>query len=431
MPDLDETHDPGRKSWVASANAADSDFPIQNLPFGVFSRDTGTPRVCVAIGDQVLDLTFLEELGILTPAGSDRVFHTGTLNPFMALGPEKWTAARRGIARLLDADTPLLRDDARICEVALVPQADVRMHLPFTVAGYTDFYASREHATNVGSMFRAPDNALLPNWLHIPIGYNGRASTVVVSGTDIRRPLGQLKGPQDDAPHLGPSAKLDFELELGAVVGQPSAMGQPITTAQAEGMIFGYVLLNDWSARDIQVWEYQPLGPFGSKAFGTTISPWIVTRDALAPFRVPTPERVKQLLPYLDEATPGNIDLQLEVDLRPDGAEPVTIAQTNAKYLYYSAAQQLTHHALTGCAMQVGDLLGSGTISGPDPESRGSLLELSWNGRDPVRVGDRTRTFLQDGDSVILRGWCEGEYRIGFGTCEGTILPATRMPSDP
>ncbi len=423
MPLIDPTHDPDRRSWVDSANAPDSDFPIQNLPWGVFSAGDGPRRVGVAIGEMILDVTALEADGVIEPAPGQQVFARGILNPFMALTPTVWTETRARLADLLDAATG---DRA----LPLVAQSDARMHLPVFVRSFTDFYASKEHATNVGSMFRDPDNALMPNWLHIPIGYNGRASTVVVSGTGITRPLGQLKGPDDDAPRLGPSAKLDIELELGALVGTATRMGQPLTTAQAEAAIFGYVLLNDWSARDIQVWEYQPLGPFQSKAFATSVSPWIVTRDALAPFRHPTPPRDLPLLPYLEEATANNFDIHLEIDLAAEGGAPVTVARTNAKHLYYSAAQQLTHHALSGCAMEVGDLLGSGTISGPTPDSLGSLLELTWNGRDPIALpGGQERRFLEDGDTVTLRGWCEGAYRIGFGTCSGTIRPAPAPPA--
>jgi fumarylacetoacetase len=364
-------------------------------------------------------VTALEADGVLEPSSGGPVFADGVLNPFMALGPAAWSATRSALADLLDAEGG---DRA----LPLVAQADAAMHLPIFVRSYTDFYASREHATNVGSMFRGPENALPPNWLHIPIGYNGRASTVVVSGTPIRRPLGQLKGPDDAAPRLGPSEKLDVELELGAVVGTGNAMGQPVSTARAWEMIFGFVLMNDWSARDVQVWEYQPLGPFQSKAFGTTISPWLVTREALEPFRVSAPAPELPLLPYLHEDAPHNLDLRLEVDLAPAGQGASVISRTNARHLYYSAAQQLAHHAISGCAMETGDLLGSGTISGAQPGSQGSLLELTWNGRDPLSVGGRT--FLQDGDSVTLRGWCEGAYRIGFGTCEGTILPAPEAP---
>ncbi|MGI9400025.1 MAG: fumarylacetoacetase, partial [Rhizobiaceae bacterium] len=299
---------------------------------------------------------------------------------------------------------------------------------PFHVRSFTDFYASREHATNVGSMFRDPENALMPNWLHIPIGYNGRASTVVVSGTPIHRPNGQLKGPNGEAPRFGPCQKLDIELEMGAIVGTPNPMGTPVSVAEAYNNIFGYVLLNDWSARDIQTWEYQPLGPFQSKAFGTSISPWVVTREALEPFRKPAPKRVKPLLPYLQEETPNNFDIELLVELTPDSGKPAIIARTNYSNMYYSSAQQLTHHASSGCAMETGDLLGSGTISGPTQDSVGSLLELTWNGRDPFEIDGDKRTFLEDGDTVKITGWCEGDYRIGFGNCEGRILPANEFP---
>ena len=297
--------------------------------------------------------------------------------------------------------------------------------------GYTDFYAGRQHAFNVGSLFRGPENALPPNWLHIPIGYNGRASTVVVSGTEIHRPLGQTKPKDAEAPVFGPSRRLDIELEMGAVVGLPNRMGQPLTVQQADDMIFGHVLLNDWSARDIQTWEYQPLGPFQAKVFATTISPWIVPKAALEPFRVATPPREKPLLPYLSEPGPGLYDIELEVWMQPDGAAEATqISRTNARHLYYSAAQQLAHHAIGGCKMESGDLLGSGTVSGPDSSGFGSLLELTWAGRHPLTLtGGAQRTFIEDSDSLILTVWAEGaDYRVGFGTCEGRILPAPEFP---
>ena len=417
MSGLNDTHNPDRKSWVESANNPETDFPIQNLPYGVFSQDGGPKRVGIAIGDQILDLTALEEAGRLSPAEGEKVFSDGVLNPFMALPQNKWSETRSRIADLLDAES----GDRQL---PLVAQTAIDMHLPIFVRSFTDFYASKEHATNVGSMFRDPNNALMPNWLHIPIGYNGRASTVVVSGTPIHRPSGQLKGPNDDVPYFGPCQKLDIELELGAIVGTSNPMGQPLTAAAAYGNIFGYVLLNDWSARDIQVWEYQPLGPFQSKAFGSTISPWVVTREALEKFRVPAPERVKPLLPYLQEETPNNFDIHLEVSLTTPSGKPKPISRTNYKYMYYSSALQLVHHASSGCAMETGDLLGSGTISGPTPDSFGSLLELSWNGKEPLQIDGESRSFLEDGDSVDITGWCSGDYRIGFGNCEGTILPA-------
>ncbi|MFK7762528.1 MAG: fumarylacetoacetase [Roseobacter sp.] len=422
MGDLNETHDPARTSWVASANEAGSDFPIQNLPFGVFSEPSGARRIGVAIGDCILDLTALESAGTLTPGGKNTVFDRDVLNPFMALPQHIWSQTRAQIASLLDTS-------ATDRSLPLVPQSRATMHLPVFVRSFTDFYASKEHATNVGSMFRDPDQALMPNWLHIPIGYNGRASTVVVSGTDIRRPNGQLKGAHDDAPHFGPCAKLDFELELGAVVGTANRMGQPVTAAEAYDNIFGYVLMNDWSARDIQVWEYQPLGPFQSKAFGTTISPWIVTREALEPFRSPAPARIKPLLPYLHEDSPNNFDISMQIALRPKGKSATLISKTNYKHMYYSSALQLVHHTSSGCAMETGDLLGSGTISGPTPDSLGSMLEMTRNGRNEIPVDGGSRTFLQDGDTIAITGWCDGAYRIGFGPCNGTVLPALDAPA--
>ncbi len=420
---LNATHDPARKSWVDSANVRGGDFPIQNLPFGVFSTSGGARRIGVAIGDMILDLTALEARGALRPGGDRAVFDGGTLNAFMALPQVLWSETRREIADLLD----VISGDR---DVPLVKATDATLHLPVFVRSFTDFYASRAHATNVGTMFRGADAALMPNWLHMPIGYNGRASTVVVSGTDIHRPNGQAKGPGEDAPRFGPSQKLDIELELGAIVGTPNEMGHPITTAQAYDNIFGYVLLNDWSARDIQVWEYQPLGPFLSKAFGTTISPWVVTREALEPFRVEPPEREKPLLSYLREQTPNCFNIDLTVSLGFGGSAPEMISRTNARELYYSSAQQLAHHAASGCAMETGDLLGSGTISGTAPGSYGSLLELTRNGRDPLHVAGETRRFLEDGDLVEISGRCERSYRIGFGTCAGQILPAVQLDQD-
>jgi fumarylacetoacetase len=404
-----------------------SDFPIQNLPYGVFSSKDGlAPRVGVAIGDYVLDLWELEQncrLGV----GDLGVFSSTNLNPFMALGPKVWSRTRARISELLRHDNPELRDNAELRARALVPMADVSLYLPIAVAGYTDFYSSREHATNVGVMFRGKDNALQPNWLHMPIGYNGRASTVVVSGTKVRRPRGQLKPPTAEVPSFGACKRLDFELEMGFVVGQPSKMGEMLTEKQAEEMIFGFVILNDWSARDIQQWEYVPLGPFQAKAFGTSISPWIVTREALEPFRVHGPAQEPAPLPYLKQTLANNYDLQLEVGLRTaEMNEAMRICRTNFKYMYWSSVQQLVHHASSGCAMNVGDVLGSGTISGPDKDARGSLLEISWNGTEPIELpGGAKRTFLEDGDSLVMRGWCQGDgYRVGFGEVEGTILPA-------
>lgn len=422
---MSHPNDPKLKSFIDVA--PDSDFPIQNLPYGVFSTPTSAQkRVGVAIGAFVLDLAALESEGLLK-TGTDNVFAQGGLNAFMALGPKVWTATRARISELLRHDTATLRDNAALRQRALLPRDEVQLHMPFAVSGYTDFYSSKEHATNVGIMFRGKDNALQPNWLHIPIAYNGRASTVVVSGTPIIRPQGQLKPPSADAPSFGPCKRLDFELEMGVVVGGASQMGQMLTEAQASEMIFGFVLLNDWSARDIQQWEYVPLGPFQAKAFGTSISPWVVTREALEPFRVEGPTQDPTPLPYLQQKGANNYDLNLDVALRPDGAKDYTrIARTNFKYMYWSSVQQLVHHASSGCAMNVGDLLGSGTISGPEKDQRGSLLEISWNGSEPIELpGGVKRTFFEDGDSLSIRGWCQGDgYRVGFGEVEGMILPA-------
>jgi fumarylacetoacetase len=419
-------NDPKLKSFIAVDPA--SDFPIQNLPYGVFSTaQSPALRVGVAIGDQVLDLALLESEGLLRTGAERCVFAKPSLNAFMALGPKVWSQTRARISELLRHDHPELRDNAALRKRALVPMSDARLHLPIAVSGYTDFYSSKEHATNVGVMFRGKDNALQPNWLHIPIAYNGRASTVVVSGTEVRRPRGQLKPPTADAPSFGPCKRLDFELEMGVVVGGSSTMGEMLTEAQAEAMIFGFVLLNDWSARDIQQWEYVPLGPFQAKAFATSISPWVVTREALEPFRVQGPAQNPQPLPYLQQKGANNYDLHLDVGLRTSAMKAAAnISRTNFKYMYWSSVQQLVHHASGGCAMNVGDLLGSGTISGPEKNQRGSLLEISWNGTEPLELpGGDKRTFLEDGDSLVMHGWCQGDgYRVGFGEVEGTIRAA-------
>jgi fumarylacetoacetase len=422
---LTHPNDPKLKSFIDVD--ATSDFPIQNLPYGVFSTpDSAQRRVGVAIGDFVLDLAMLEAEGLLK-AGEPGIFAQDSLNAFMALGPKIWSATRARISELLRHDNATLRDNAALRQRALLPRKEAQLHMPFAVAGYTDFYSSKEHATNVGVMFRGKDNALQPNWLHIPIAYNGRASTVVVSGTPIIRPQGQLKPPNAEVPSFGPCKRLDFELEMGVVVGGASQMGTRLNEAQATEMIFGFVLLNDWSARDIQQWEYVPLGPFQAKAFGTSISPWVVTREALEPFRVQGPRQEPQPLPYLQQAGANNYDLHLDVDLRIEQSnKPVTISTTNFKYMYWSSVQQLVHHASSGCAMNVGDLLGSGTISGPEKNQRGSLLEISWNGTEPIELpGGAKRTFFEDGDSLSIRGWCQGDgYRIGFGEVEGTVMPS-------
>ena len=408
-------------SFVESANSAETHFPLNNLPCGVFSTNGGDARCGVAIGNQILDLAALEKEGLINFSGT---LLAQTWNNFMDLGSEEWSRLRRELQAMLAENSNLEEQVAGY----LVPQSEVQMHLPLVVAEYTDFYAGRNHATNVGTMFRGPENALPPNWLHIPIGYNGRASSVFVSGTDFNRPWGQLKSPDHDLPAFLPSRRFDFELEMGAIVGKSSS--GPVSVDEADGMIFGYVLLNDWSARDIQAWEYQPLGPFQAKATATSISPWIIMKEALEPFRCDTPERDFELLDHLKDTGPMLYDIELEVLLAPDGNSASTIARTNYRELYYSAAQQLAHHSTSGCPMRVGDLLGSGTISGPEKPQRGSLLELSWGGKEPITLDSgEERTFLEDGDTLTLTGAAKGNgYQIGFGECTGKVLAALDDP---
>lgn len=405
MPDTRTTDAP--TSWIDSANDPGTDFPLQNLPYGVFSIGGGAPRCGVAIGDRIVDLAAAEQAGKLYAGGT---FSAPVLNDFIALGRPAWDRVRARLTELLaeggDRDLPT------------VAMADATLHLPIRVAEFTDFYASKNHAYNVGVLFRGPENALPPQWTHMPIGYNGRASSVVVSGTDIVRPMGQVKG--ENGPEWTACRRLDLELELGAIVGADTPMGERLSVEAAERAIFGYVLLNDWSARDIQAWEYQPLGPFQAKALGTTISPWIVTVAALEPFRCNGATRDNPLLPYLHEERPGFFDLT--VGWTMNGQD---MARTNYNVMYYSSAQQLAHHTESGCPMRVGDLLGTGTISGPARDQTGALLEMTAGGKEPVTVNGEARTFIQDGDTVALYGFAEGPgYRIGFGPCSGRILPA-------
>ena len=381
----------------------------------------------MAIGDFVLDLAVIEAADLLR-VQVNAVFNQPTLNSFIALGKPVWQEARKKISELLRADHPRLRDDVALRAKALIPMHEVEMHMPIQVSGYTDFYSSREHATNVGMMFRDPANALLPNWLHLPVGYNGRASSVVVSGTEIRRPMGQVKAPTAETPSYAACAKLDFELEMAFIVGTESQLGQPIKIEHAHDFMFGMVLLNDWSARDIQQWEYVPLGPFNAKTFATSISPWVVTMDALEPFFVDGPKQEPEPLSYLQQSGAQGVDIALEVSLQPQAAsQATTISRTNFKTMYWSMAQQLAHHTVSGCNVNVGDVMGSGTVSGSTPDSYGSLLELSWNGQRPLQLedGQSTRSFLEDGDEVTMRGWCQGKgYRVGFGEVKGRISPA-------
>jgi fumarylacetoacetase len=440
MQSLNETHDPALRSWVASANAPGSDFPLQNLPFAVFRRrgSAEASRGGVAIGDQIVDLAALASADVVSGLAQDaaRAGAQPSLNALMALGPAAWSALRLALSRALRAGAA---DRARL-EACLVAQAEAEHDVPARIGDYTDFYTSVHHATNIGRQFR-PDQPLLPNYKWVPIGYHGRASSIGVSGQAFRRPVGQTMPPGATAPVVGPSRRLDIELELGVFVGPGNTLGEPIAMDDAEAHVFGLVLLNDWSARDLQAWEYQPLGPFLAKNFATTISPWIVTLEALAPYRVPfeRPAEDPQPLPYLDSKANregGAFDIRLEVALqtaamRDAGAAPATISRTSYRHAYWTVAQMLAHHTVNGCNLQPGDLLGTGTLSGPTIEEAGALIELTQGGKAPLELpAGETRTFLEDGDGVVLRGWCEkpGAARIGFGACVGTVLPA-RMPA--
>jgi fumarylacetoacetase len=409
--------------------AQNSDFPIQNLPYGIFSNtQDGVRRAGTAIGEWVLDLAALEANGYLKIHAGETYFAQSTLNKFIESGKANWSKIRAELQELLSADNAELRDNPALREQVFFKQADVTLHLPVHVPGYTDFYSSKEHATNVGCMFRDPKNALLPNWSELPVGYNGRASSVIVSGTDIVRPSGQIKLPNADRPQFSACRKLDFELETGFIVGKANNLGEPIAIENAWDHIFGMVLFNDWSARDLQQWEYVPLGPFNAKTFASSISPWIVTLEALEPFKTHSPVQEPQPLAYLREDHSSNsYDINLSVEIQADGADQAdVISETNFKYMYWSMAQQLTHHTIAGCNVQVGDLMGSGTISGPTPNSYGSLLEITWNATKPLTLSNgEERSFIQDGDTLIMKGFCEkGGLRIGFGEVTGKVRPA-------
>ncbi len=409
--------------------APDSQFPLENLPYGIFRPNDGRARAGVAIGDQVLDLAALEEAGHLRAAelGAQPVFQESTLNNFLALGRPAWVKVREILQHLLAVETATLRDDPGLRARLFHRRDAVAMQLPVRVGDYTDFYSSYHHAFNVGTMFRGPENALMPNWRHIPIAYHGRASSIVPSGSDVRRPQGQTKAPDAASPSFGPSKALDFELETAFLVGSPNELGEPVPIAQATDHIFGLVLMNDWSARDIQTWEYQPLGPFLAKNFCTSISPWVVTLEALAPFRQPLPAQDPEPLPYLRAPEDFVYDVQLEVALQTAKmSAPQAIARSNMRNLYWSMAQQLAHHTVGGCNLQPGDLLASGTISGPEENARGSMLELTWRGANPLSLpGGETRKWLEDGDRLTISGWAQGEgYRVGFGEVTGRIVGA-------
>lgn len=408
----------------------DSHFPLQNLPYGVFRpRSGGPPRVGVAIGDFVLDLSVVEDAGLLRGTAVDgrSLFDRAALNALMALGRPAWRELRAVLTRILGTDEPALRDSPALRDVALLPLSAVELLLPAVIGDYTDFYSSRDHASNVGAMFRGGQSPLLPNWLQLPVAYHGRSSSVALSGTAVRRPWGQMRPPDGGAPVFGPCRQLDFELEMGLFVGPGNALGEPVPVERAEEQIFGLVLVNDWSARDIQIWESQPLGPFLAKNFLTSISPWVVTLDALEPFRAPGPAQDPAPLPYLRNPGPASFDIKLEVLLQTKQmAAPARIAASNFRNLYWSMAQQIAHHAVGGCNLRPGDLLASGTISGPERESRGCLLELAWRGAEPLTLpGGESRTWLEDGDRLTLTGWCQGEgFRVGFGEVTGVVAPA-------
>ncbi|MCL4870150.1 MAG: fumarylacetoacetase [Anaerolineae bacterium] len=406
----------------------DSHFPLQNLPYGIFSRPGESARAGVAVGDWVLDLAVLEFGGFFDHPllRGFAPFSQDSLNRFMGLGKPAWQVARRTIQELLAADNPLLRDDGELRGRAFHPRNQVLMHLPAHIGDYTDFYSSREHATNVGIMFRGRDNALMPNWLHLPVAYHGRASSIIPSGQDIHRPYGQLVEGSSTTPIFSPSRQMDFELEMGFFVGPGNDLGRPIAVDEAPNHIFGLVLVNDWSARDIQRWEYQPLGPFNAKNLATSISPWVVPLEALEPFRTPGPAQEPKPLTYLQSVGDWAYDIHLEVQLQSEMMDtPLTISRSNFRYLYWNMPQQLAHHTITGCNMRPGDLLASGTISGPEPDSYGSLLELTWRGERPIPLptGEQ-RQFLADGDRVTMTGYCQGKgYKVGFGEVTARLLP--------
>jgi fumarylacetoacetase len=426
------SNDPKLRSYIPVG--PESHFPIQNLPYGVFRpRAGGPPRVGVAIGELVLDLALLESKGYFKHpliVADLPIFTRPNLSNFIALERAVWRPVRARVSQLLSGSDPSLRDNARVREEAFHKQSEVEMLLPLEILDYTDFYSSKEHATNLGTMFRGPDNPLLPNWSHLPVAYHGRTSSIVVSGTDIYRPSGQMKKDGDPGPIFGPSRMLDFELEVGFFIGKGNRMGVSIPVEKAWEHVFGMVLVNDWSARDIQRWEYQPLGPFLGKNFATSISPWVVTLEALDPFRTMGPIQDPKPLPYLQNTGQRTYDIQLEIWLQGEKMrERHCISRTNFKHLYWDIAQQVAHHTANGCNLRLGDLMASGTISGPDPSSYGSLIELAWQGKQPIRFPDgESRTALLDGDRLTMTGWCQGDgYRVGFGEVTGRILPSIQQ----
>ena len=429
MDVMDETHDSKLRSWVEVDE--NSDFPIQNIPFGIYRpKGGGDLHVATAIGNYVLDLAYLDDAGLFngTVVEGTEVFHEPTLNALMSMSRKAWKETRLVISRLLrqEAFDGDLGNNNDLKNMALISMNEVEMQLPVDIGDYTDFYSSKEHATNVGKMFRPDGEPLLPNWLHLPVAYHGRASSVILSGTDIVRPKGQTKTPDAPAPSFGNSKRLDFELEMGVFIGAGNNLGEAVSVNAAEDHVFGLALVNDWSARDIQTWEYQPLGPFLAKNFATSISPWIITLEALEPFRCSGPKQDPKPLEYLRNTKDSTFDINLGIYLKTENMDSdQLISSSNYNYLYWNMSQQIAHHTITGCNLRTGDLLASGTISGPAKGNRGSMLELSWLWTEPIKLsnGDERKT-LEDGDTVTLRGWCQGDgYRIGFGDCTGTIKP--------
>ncbi|WP_461534188.1 fumarylacetoacetase [Sinomicrobium sp.] len=420
-------NDPNRTSWIPVSS--DSDFPIQNIPFGVFLTRDDVITIGTRIGNTAIDLGALHQLGYFDGIPlTDDIFLQDSLNDFISDGKKTWRLVRNRIAELFDAENSKLRDNEKHRHIVLFTLDEIEMQLPVQIGDYTDFYSSKEHATNVGKMFRDPENALLPNWLHIPVGYHGRSSSIIPSGISVRRPMGQILPPGADTPVFKASERVDFELEMAFITTDANALGEPIPVNEAEDYIFGMVLFNDWSARDIQKWEYVPLGPFLAKNFASSMSPWIVTMDALEPFRVAGPKQDPKPLPYLQYEGDKSFDIQLEVSLTPENGKAQTISKSNFKYMYWTMAQQLAHHTVNGCNVNSGDLMGSGTISGPTPDSYGSLLELSWGGKNPLKLNDGSeRSFLEDGDTVTMTGYCQNDkVRIGFGEVSNKLLPARK-----
>lgn len=426
MPNI--ANNSNRKSWIPVPE--NSDFPIQNIPFGVFITREDVITIGTRIGNTAIDMGALQQLGYFEGIElTDDMFMQDTLNDFISDGQKTWRLVRNRLAELFDENNSKLRDNKEHCEIILFDISEIEMLLPVQIGDYTDFYSSKEHATNVGKMFRDPENALLPNWLHIPVGYHGRSSTIVPSGIPVHRPYGQTLPNGETTPIFGPSKLVDFELEMAFITTDANLMGEPIPVEEAEDHIFGMVLFNDWSARDIQKWEYVPLGPFLAKNFASTISPWIVTMDALKPFRTKGPEQNPEPMPYLKQKGEKAIDINLEVAIKPENSDETVVSRSNFKYMYWSMAQQLAHHTINGCRVNSGDMMGSGTISGPTEDSFGSMLELSWGGQKPLPMNDGSeRKFIQDNDTVIMRGYCQNDkIRIGFGECESKLLPAIEL----